>query len=97
MSVTLIAVLALLVVVSIVWFASRPKKTTSQVEETIEESATSIHDEIAKTVEKAKNLAPIVDEVSKPKKPKKPAQLETAAPIMAAKKKVTPKAKKADA
>ena len=97
MSVTLIAVLALLVVVSIVWFASKPKKSKTQVEKTTEESATSIHDEIAKTVEKAKNLAPIIDEVSKPKKPKKSAKLETAAPIMAAKKKVTPKAKKVNA
>jgi hypothetical protein len=98
----LFTIIALVVVAALVVYATKKKKssvsTPVHVEETI--VAPSIHEEITKTVEEAKNLAPVVDEVSKPKKPKKPikvetpTKVETPAPTMSAKKKVAPKAKK---
>lgn len=85
--------IAVVAVAFIVYVATRKSKHASSY---TAESTVSIHEEIAKTVEEAKSLAPIVDEVSKPKakkQPSTPKAKKTATPTMAAKKQAPKKSK----
>jgi hypothetical protein len=88
----LFTIIVLAVVAALVVYAT--KKTKNEPTNVVGESVSSIHEEIAKTVEVTKTQAPIANEVSKPKA-KKAAKAETSAPAstMSAKKS-TPKAKK---
>lgn len=90
----LFTVLAIAAVIAIaVYVAKKTKSSTPPTVETF--AAPSIHEEIAKTVEEAKSLTPIVDEVSKPKakKPSQPKAKKPATPTMAAKKQAPKKPK----
>ena len=88
----LFTVIAIAAVIAIAVYVAKKTKSSTSVE-TI--AAPSIHEEIAKTVEEAKSLAPIVDEVSKSKakKPSTPKAKKPTTPTMAAKKPAPKKSK----
>jgi hypothetical protein len=91
----LFTIIVLAVVAALVVYVT--KKTKNEPTNVVGESVPSIHEEIAKTVEVAKNLSPVT-ETAKPAKKKtapKAAKVEISAPAptMSAKKTI-PKAKK---